>query len=169
MLADDVTIRLERPVDVAAVRSLLVACFGGDDEADLVDELRESIDFRGDLAFVAVAGDSVVGHVLLSTLRVGSRRAVALAPLAVAPLWQGRGIGSALVEEALGRAIDEGEGLVVVLGPPAFYARFGAVAAASLGLTGGYDSAGEEWQAIKLPAYDDELRGEVVYPPAFSD
>jgi putative acetyltransferase len=167
--ADDVTIRLERPVDVAAVRSLLVASFGRDDEADLVDELRESIDFRGDLAFVAVAGDTIVGHVLLSTLRVGSRRAVSLAPLAVAPSWQGRGIGSALVEEALERAADEGEGLVVVLGAPGYYSRFGAVPAANLGLSGGYADAGEEWQAIRLPAYDDSLRGEVVFPAAFSD
>ncbi|MBM3604990.1 MAG: GNAT family N-acetyltransferase [Alphaproteobacteria bacterium] len=112
-------IRLERPQDEDALDRLLTRSFGGPSEARLVRALRAA----GDLAVSVVAHVQglPVGHVALSPLQA-ARPAYALAPLAVHPALQGRGLGHALVQAALAAA---GECPVVVLGDPAFYGKAG--------------------------------------------
>ncbi|SCY38830.1 GNAT family N-acetyltransferase [Paracoccus tibetensis] len=112
-------LRPEAAGDTAGIDALLSAAFGGGDEAALVRALRAAGDLTHSL--VAHAGGVPVGHVALSPL-AAKRPALALAPLAVHPALQGRGIGTALVRAALEAA---GDRPVVVLGEPAFYARFG--------------------------------------------
>lgn len=111
-------IREEGPGD--ALGPLLGAAFGGPDEARILAALRRDGDLA--LSLVAEAAGTLLGHVALSPLRGDLPGAVALAPLAVAPRAQRRGIGSALVRAALDRA---GEATVVVLGDPGYYGRFG--------------------------------------------
>jgi putative acetyltransferase len=109
----------------------------------------------------------VVGHALLTRLAVGDGAALALAPVAVAPEDQGAGAGSAMVRELLWRAATTGERLVVVLGEPAYYRRFGFVPAADLGVEGPFAEAGEAFQALALDGPGSAPRGRVRYPPPF--
>ncbi|MCC7023542.1 MAG: N-acetyltransferase [Thermomicrobiales bacterium] len=121
-------IRFETPADHAAIRTVNREAFGGEAEAILVDALRD----EGDALFglVAEAAGDIVGHILFSRLPIAMGNgdevvAAALAPLAVLPAWQRRGIGSALAREGLARCKELGVPAVVVLGDPGYYTRFG--------------------------------------------
>jgi putative acetyltransferase len=123
----------ERADDAAAVRDLHTAAFGRPVEAGIVDRLRESCP---DLAsFVAVDGGRVVGHVLFSPVTVDDGPAgMGLAPLAVLPEYQRRGIGSALVEYGLAALRERGCPFVLLYGHPGYYPRFGFERASVHGL-----------------------------------
>jgi putative acetyltransferase len=132
-------VRAERAGDRAAVREVVTAAFGGPAEADLVDALRPSAAWLPGLSLVAEEEGAVVGHVLFTRASIrtvaGDVGLRALAPLAVAPARQRRGIGDALVRAGLQIARDRGERAVVLIGHPAYYPRFGFEPAAARGLT----------------------------------
>ncbi|MEZ5838043.1 MAG: N-acetyltransferase [Geminicoccaceae bacterium] len=108
--------------DRPAVERLLTEAFPTPTESDLVDELRQAEDVIVEL--VAIEDGQLVGHVLLSRLNA-PMHALALGPLGVAPDRQGRGIGTALVEAAVRDARRLDVQLVLVLGDPDYYGRFG--------------------------------------------
>src|SRR4030095_13032847 len=114
--------RVAREDDRPAVCRVPRAAFGRETEARLVDALRADPAFVPELSLVAVEGDDVVGHVLftLVTVRDGAvaSPALALAPLAVLPERQGRGLGGALVRRGLADAPAPGHPAAVALGPP---------------------------------------------------
>ena len=112
-------IRDEMYHDRDAISELLTKAFGGSDEARLVDMLRR--DGHLALSLVAEAAGTVVGHVALSPV-VADIPALALAPVAVHPALQGRGIGSALIRAAQKAFEDHA---IIVLGDPDYYGRFG--------------------------------------------
>ena len=112
-------IRRETRKDTDAVAALLTEAFGGTDEASLVHSLRRDGDLS--LSLVADAGGAVIGHAALSPLQA-DRAAYALAPVAVSPKAQRRGIGAALVQQAMEWA---DEAAVVVLGDPEYYGPLG--------------------------------------------
>jgi putative acetyltransferase len=155
-------LRHECPQDIDGIRRLLIAAFGGPTEAQLVDELRDD----GDLALALVAEDAgdVVGYVAFSPLK-SPERALALAPLAVAPERQRRGIGAALIAEALRQVRASGWRIAFVLGEPEFYERFGF----TLGTAAGFDClyAGPYFMALQLS--DDPVgAAPVVYSERFA-
>ena len=122
------------------------------------------------IELVSLDGMDVVGHILMSTLdvTVGGTpvRSLALAPLSVQPGRQRKGIGSALVHEALRQARRQCWQAVIVLGHPGYYPRFGFSAALARPLASPF--AGEAFMALELTP--DALSGGaglVVYPPAF--
>ena len=124
------TIRPERASDEAAIRALMAAAFDGHPHSDgsepgIVDALRAD----GDLAISRVAeeGGAIVGHVAFSPVSVsdGSEGWFGLGPVAVDPARQGEGIGTALIERGMDLLRDRGAAGCVVLGDPAYYARFG--------------------------------------------
>lgn len=123
----NVVVRGEGAGDRWAVRAVNEAAFGGCAEADLVERLHD----EGDALFglVAEAEGRVVGHILFSRLPIDTAdktiAAAPLAPLAVLPEWQGRGIGSALARHGLDRCRERQVAAVVVLGDPSYYGRFG--------------------------------------------
>lgn len=168
------TIRPEQPIDIDQIHELHRAAFGGPAEAELVDAIRASAGFVPELSLVAVADDgSVLGHVLVS--RVGfspidasEERAevLALAPLAVLPPHQGRGIGSALMTAVIEAADTRREPFVAVLGAPAFYGRFGFTPAAEAGVHSPYDEAGPAYQ-VRPTRSGRLVAGTVSYPPVF--
>lgn len=116
-------LRAERAQDHAAVAELLSRAFGGPAEAELLDALRSAGELA--LSLVAEVGGTVIGHVALSPLEARGP-ALALAPLAVHPAMQSRGLGAALLRAALAAFQDH---TIVVLGDPAYYGRFGFVPA----------------------------------------
>jgi putative acetyltransferase len=156
-------IRDERPEDAAAIRALLEAAFGGPAEADLVARLRED----GDVVLALVAEDAgrIVGHVLLSRL-TAPFPALALAPVAVLPARQRRGIGGRLIRAALERATAAGWQAVLVVGEPAYYRRFGFDPALARGLACPY--AGPYLMALALQGELAATTGDIAYPPAFA-
>jgi putative acetyltransferase len=165
----DVVVRQESVEDAQSVDRVVAAAFSGDaegtpPEVGLVRRLRAGDAWLPGLSLVAVADGSVVGHVVLSRVYVGGVPALALAPLSVEPSWQRRGVGAALVRGALAEAERAGETLVLVLGEPAYYRRFGFEPAALRGIRGPYGD-GPAFQA--LPLSPDAPVGEAVYPREF--
>lgn len=172
MTAAGTTVRRYLAADRAFVANLLRAAFGGNAEAKLVARLRA----EPAMAFELVAEDAagvVLGHIAFSHLSVTSEGgrslvALALAPLAVAPDVQRQGVGSHLVEAALDICRKLGVQLVVVLGDPAYYRRFGFSAEAAQRLRTPYD--GEALQALELaPGALGGVEWTVVYPRAFAE
>ncbi|MBS3648675.1 N-acetyltransferase [Pseudaminobacter sp. 19-2017] len=122
-----VSVRPAEAKDREAIRTVEERAFGGRTEADLVERLVS--DGAVVLELVAEIDGRIAGHVVFSRLTIesdgGPYLAVALAPLAIAPDFQGRGVGTALVEDGHRRLEKVGETLSVVLGDPEYYNRFG--------------------------------------------
>ena len=166
-------IRPERLADHAAIRQVNDAAFGRPAEGTLVDALRLSPSFIPELSLVAEQGAQIVGHILFTRLTVTdagvARPALALAPMAVLPTFQNRGIGSALVRQGLEDARKLGHRVVIVLGHPKYYPRFGFQVARSFGIRSPFRSPDEAFLALALQAGAlDGFRGLVEYPPEFS-
>jgi len=121
------TVRLAEERDRDVIRDVEERAFGGMGEAVLVDSLVAANDAV--LELVAERDGKTIGHILFSRVfvEIGDERfpGVALAPAAVLPEWQGKGVGRALIEGAHARLQAAGERLSVVLGDPAYYGRFG--------------------------------------------
>jgi len=156
-------LRPERAEDIAGIRAVHLAAFETPLEADLVDALRASDAWIPALSVVAVVDHRVVAHVLLSRIVLatagGDRPALALGPVGVLPASQKQGYGSAVIRDALAGRDDQ---LVVVLGDPAYYGRFGFGPGAAHGITGEWSSFGEAWQV--LPPAAGTPPGEALYP-----
>jgi putative acetyltransferase len=143
-------IRSEEEADAGAIRALHEAAFPTDAEATLVDALRTA--GRLSISLVAVDRAVVVGHVALSPVEIVGRsptNGAGLGPLAVAAAHRRRGIGGALVREAIARAARRGIGFVVVLGEPRYYTRFGFGRSSERGLGNEY-GATDEFMVLEL-------------------
>ena len=147
-------LRLERPDDTATTERLHEVAFGRRVEADLLRALRRDPAWIPPLAFVAEEDGRVVGHVCCTRASVGGADALGLGPIAVAPHRQGAGLGQALMHGVLAAADALGEGVVCLLGEPAFYGRFGFVAADVLGIAAPDGTWGRHFQARALTAFD---------------
>lgn len=149
-------VRSENPADRPAVLAVIEAAFAGDDgdrpvEAKLLEELWADPAFLPQLALVAVDDDGTIcGHVTTTRGYIGSVPALGLGPIGVLPAYQGRGIGSLLVEESVRRARALRESSIALLGDPAFYDRFGFVRADSLGVLPPEPAWGEHFQVLDL-------------------
>ncbi len=136
----DLVVRLAAPADLAALLATVRAAFGYDLEAKLIVRLER--EGRVAVSMVADAGGVVVGHALLSCLGLSrgdalACPALALAPVAVTPEHQRRGIGSALVRATIAAA--DPALPIFVIGAPGFYRRFGFEPAETYGCTSRFD------------------------------
>jgi len=167
-----VIIRSEREgdrKDLAFVNSL---AFNQVNEAKLVAEIRESENFIPELSIVAEVNGVIVGHILLSYVElVGEEtsKVLALAPMAVLPEYQRQGIGSSLVRVGLEKADNRKEKLVVVLGHPKFYPRFGFQPAINYGIYCPFSVPSEAFLVKPLINYHPSMQGKIKYPPTFNE
>lgn len=160
-----ILIRTETLEDHGFVRLVNELAFGRRNEADLVDSLRAHA--HPCISLVAVVDEHVelesdklpacrrvVGHIFFSPVSIetesGDFTAMGLAPMAVLPEHQNQGIGAQLVREGLKECLRLGENIVVVLGHPNYYPRFGFVPASSKGLRSEYDVADEVFMVTEL-------------------
>lgn len=163
-----VLVRREDAADVAAIHELNVAAFDGrDEEADLVDALREDGDLV--LSLVAVDRTRVVGHIGFSRVTIetelGPEGGIALAPIGVHPQRQGVGIGRRLVESGLDELRRLGESVVVVVGNPTYYSRFGFSTERGEDYPCVY--SGSSYMALHLGEGERFAMGAVHFPDAF--
>ncbi|HEX8650143.1 MAG TPA: N-acetyltransferase [Pyrinomonadaceae bacterium] len=163
-------IRAEKPEDHLAVRQVNEQAFGRPDEAALVDALRKSADPH--ISLVAEVGGRIIGHIFFSPVVIESEASVStalgLAPMAVLPELQKQGIGSRLVRRGLDECRKIGHDVVVVLGHPEYYPRFGFVPSTRMGLRCEYPVAEEVFMVVELRAGALAGRtGVVKYHPEF--
>ena len=155
------------------MRRLVTAAFGRRAEAELVDKLRDTEGFVPQLSLVADNSGVILGHVMFTRVTLESdppAKVLALAPVSVYPAYQKRGIGSALIRSGLAIADERGESLVVVLGQPEYYPRFGFVPASSLGILSPWPDIPDDAFMVKpLSGYRDDMMGTVRYPPEFEE
>jgi len=161
-------VRSERPEDCAAIRLVNEEAFGRRDEADLVDRLRAQGVVLA--SFVAEAEGLIAGHILFSRMSIETTdklvAAVALAPLAVIPKFQRRGIGTMLMAHGLDWLRAQNEQIVLVLGHPDFYQRFGFSTDMARFIESPFNP--KSFMALELkPHALDSIRGRVRYPDAF--
>lgn len=163
-------IRAEQATDHESVRRVNEMAFGRRGEADLVDALRQNADPY--ISLVAEEGERIVGHIFFSPVRIEGEASVSgalgLAPMAVLPEFQNQGVGSALVRRGLEECRSGGHALVVVLGHPEYYPRFGFRPAVECGLRCVYTVPDEAFMVMELRAGALAGRtGVVKYGPEF--
>jgi putative acetyltransferase len=168
--ASNLTIRPKQPRDTASVREVNLSAFPTSAEADLVDALRSA--GTPTISLVAVVDGSIVGHILFSPVTLAKwldLKVMGLAPMAVRPAWQRRGIGSALVAAGVEACRQRGSGAIVVLGHARFYPRFGFVPASRFGIGCAYDVPDDHFMALELEAGSLSGKpGTIHYHPAFA-
>lgn len=165
-------IRPERPADFPVIHKLVRLAFATAEHSDgdehfLVDHLRASPDYIPELALVAEEDGHIVGHILLTKLKVGTATALSLAPLSVLPGHQNKGIGAALIRQGHDLARALGWEFVVLVGHAAYYPRFGYKPAASFGTLAPFDVPAECFMVINLQGGPEHLPGMVEYSSAF--
>jgi predicted N-acetyltransferase YhbS len=157
-----ITIRPEKPADVAARETLLDVAYGASRFAKPSQRLREGREPM--LSFVAFEQGRLIGTVRLWAVSAGTgRAALLLGPLAVHPDCRQRGIGSALMRRAIRAARVAGHRALVLVGDAAYYGRFGFTAASTgaLSMPGQYE--GHRLLALELaPAALAGARGRIL-------
>jgi predicted N-acetyltransferase YhbS len=138
-----VSIRTEAALDIAAREALIDEAFGEARFLKTAERLREGRLPADGLSFVACDDGAVVGTVRLWNVAAGpGRAALLLGPLVVAAEARKRGLGAALMEQALGAAAKRGHEAVLLVGDAPYYARFGfsRESTGGLWLPGPYES-----------------------------
>ncbi len=147
-----IIIRPERPEDVPRLFQVYQEAFGQDQEAVLVNSLRENHGLL--LSLVAISEASLVGGVAFSPLTlepiVSGLHLAGLAPLAVLPAYQRRGIGSGLVQVGLQQCREQGVDAVFLVGEPEFYGKFGFGPASSFDIRCEFEVPDSYWLAKEL-------------------
>lgn len=164
-------IRKETMKDYSSVEKVITQVFLGAEhtdgnEAQLVAALRKSEVFIPELSLVAERNGEIIGHILLTKAHVQQVSVLALAPLAVSPSQQRKGVGKPLVQQALQIAKQLGYNYVVVLGG-SYYQYFGFIPASNLGILPSFDVPDEYFMAKELKSDAAEFSGVMQYAPKF--
>jgi len=166
------TIRPETPEDETSIHYVNQEAFGRNQEADLVDKLRK----RGVLtvSLVAVQKTAIVGHIAFSPVEIASEEssfeALTLAPVAILPAHQNKGIGSQLVMAGLDECCRLGHEIIVLAGHPDYYPRFGFVRGSTKGIECEFKVPDEAWMIAELKQGAlAGRRGKVRFQPEFRE
>lgn len=146
-----ITVRQEKVEDYEEVFRINELAFERPAEAMLVEKLRLAAPH---ISLVAEKDSQLVGHIFFSPVSIESEKenfsAMGLAPMAVLPEFQNQGIGSKLIKIGLEECLKQGFDIVVVLGHPEYYPRFGFVVAATKGIKCEYEVPDEAFMIAEL-------------------
>jgi predicted N-acetyltransferase YhbS len=173
----EVNIRQERTADYPAVFKLIEIAFQNEPLSDhkeqfLVNRLRKSKAFIPELSLVAENNQQIIGHILLTRITIKNElrevNALALAPVSVIPEYQGRGIGSQLIQEAHLIAKALGHESIVLLGHQDYYPRFGYELTSKYNVRLPFEAPEVNCMILDLQGTGlKNTSGLVVYDPAF--
>jgi len=161
-----ITIRQEIPDDFKEVSDIIEDAFQNEEISDntehrLVERLRNSEAFIPELSLVAVNGNEIVGHILLTRIKIESEKktfdSLALAPVTVKPVYQKKGIGGLLIRESHRIAKEMGFKSIILLGHEDYYPRFGYELTSKYGIKIPFDAPEKNCMAIEL--VEDGLKG----------
>ena len=159
-------IRAATPADSDSIYRIHEQAFPGDGEARLVQRLTDA--GAATISLIATHEGEPLGHILFSPARMPGPRpspALGLAPMAVLPGHQRRGVGGQLIEEGCRLARERGFHYVVVLGHPQYYPRFGFKPAAPLGLGCIWPVPPEVFMIRRLRGEEEPRPGLIHYHP----
>jgi len=166
-------IRTEIPDDYEGIDEVNRQAFEQEFEGQLIRKIREGQNFIEELSLVALHEATIVGHILFSKIKILGEReydTLALAPMAVKPEYQKKGIGKKLVRAGLKKAKDLGFGSVIVLGHSDYYPQFGFQEASQWNIKCPLDVPDQSFMAIQLiPGDLEDKSGTVVYPKEFDE
>ncbi len=169
----DILIRKEEKKDFKEIYEVNRLAFGQDNEGKLINRIRDGINFIPDLSLVAVAGDKIVGHILFSKIKIIGSSAfetLALAPMAVTPAFQRKGIGSELIKKGMSKAKELGFDSIIVVGHKEYYPRFGFEKASRWNIKCPFEVPDEAFMAVELTEIAlEEKAGTVRYPDEFME
>ncbi len=173
----NIILRQENSTDYPAVAEMIKSSYkdvgySNHREQFMVERLRNSEAFIPQLSLVAEADHEIVGHIMLTRIFIHNQKqsivSLSLAPLSVAPEFQGKGVGSKLVAEAHRLAKELGYQSVVVLGHPKYYPKFGYEPMKKYGIELPFDIREENRMIISLTENGlSDVTGKVEYPPEF--
>jgi len=168
MPAPEIILRGAQPADAAALHALLAQAFGRESEALLVERLQA---YPDTVVLLAEADGELAGCLVFSAVsHAGHQRLAGLGPMAIAPFWQGQGIGTLLMQRGLGDCAAAGIDAVVVLGHPDYYRRFGFRPAQERGLRCRWVVPEDAFMVLELrPGALAGLRGQLDYRPEFDE
>ncbi|MCP4021394.1 MAG: N-acetyltransferase [Desulfobacteraceae bacterium] len=163
----DMQIRKALDSDLTDVLKVEKLAFGEDDEAQLVDNLLKDETAKPLLSLLAFENDKAVGHILFTRAQLseqidGKDVSVALlAPLAVLPKAQNKGVGGKLIQTGLEQLSESFVELVFVLGHPGYYPKHGFTPAGCLGLDAPYPIPVKDAGAWMVQALCPDIIGNV--------
>lgn len=162
----------EQSQDIKAIREVNIRAFDQNQEADLVDKLRQNCDDL--MSLVAIIQNQIVGHILFSLAKIESEdktiRGMALAPMAVLPEYQRQGIGSELIRTGIARLKSKGCPFIIVLGHAEYYPRFGFKPASRYGIRSEWDAPDDAFMILVLNESEiQDITGVARYQPEFAE
>lgn len=168
-----IKVRSEKGTDLEKIRYVNTQAFKKENEANLVEAIRESSHFIPELSLVAETTENeIVGHILISKISIldetNEWETLGLAPMSVLPGFQNQGIGSLLVIEGLKKSKELGYKHIAVLGHPNFYPKFGFQISKLFNIESPFPVPDEVFMALELE--EDSLKnikGKVKYSEAF--
>lgn len=169
-----ITIRPEREEEFNTIYQLTSLAFGQEDESRLIDLLRKDECFIPKLSLVAINKDTIIGHILFTKISIlgkedQSHVSLALAPMAVLPDFQRKGIGGQLIRRGLEVAKELGYSSVIVLGHKDYYPKFGFEPAEKWNIKTHYEVPSDYFMGLALvPGGLEGVSGMVQYSAPFS-
>jgi predicted N-acetyltransferase YhbS len=169
----EIVVRQETDKDRDSVYRVVKGAFAGaehtnGDEHNLVNRLRRSPAFVPELSLVAEQEGEIVGHILFTRMTIDRHPSLALAPLAIAPAHQRRGIGGRLIREGHGKARELGFDSVIVVGHADYYPRFGYAPASRWNIQAPFEVPDACFLALELaPNALERVSGMIAFAPEF--
>jgi len=168
----DVIIRNERKNDYDDIRKINDLAFGQEIEGKMIEALRRTSEYNYILSLVAEIKDKIVGHILFYSIKIKKENeeytVLSLAPMAVHPAYQNKGIGSKLVKRGLEIAKEIDFDAVIVVGHPNYYPRFGFTPASNWELQLPFDVPDDTFLILELKENTlKKYSGTVEYPKEY--
>ncbi len=168
MPAPEIVIRTACPADMPALRAVLEMAFARAAEADLVERLCK---YPDTVALLAEADGETAGCIVFSrVVHAGAVQLAGLGPMAIAPFWQGQGVGTLLMQKGMEDCRRRGIDAVVVLGHPDYYRRFGFRPAGEHGISCKWVVPEDAFMVAELRTSAlSGVRGRMEYRPEFDE